>query len=65
MDDILIFGNSKQEHDTRLHNVLQKLQATGVLGHVMDKEGISADPSKTNAIVSMCRPRTPTDPGDF
>ena len=77
MDDILIFGNSKEEHDTRLHNVLQKLQTTGVtlnrskcefgkehltfLGHVIDKEGISADPSKTKAIVSMCRPRTPTE----
>ena len=25
MDDILIFGSSKEEHDTRLHNVLQIL----------------------------------------
>ena len=30
MDDILIFGSSKREHDTQLHNVLQKLQSTGV-----------------------------------
>ena len=76
MDDILIFGSSKEEHNTRLHNVLQKLQTTVVtlnrlkcefgkeritfLGHVLDKKGISADPSKTKAIVSICRPRTPT-----
>ena len=77
MDDILIFGNSKEEHDTRLHNVLQKLQMTGVtlnrskcefgkerltfLGHVLDKHGISPDPDKTKAIVNMCTPRTPTE----
>ena len=30
MDDILIFGSSKQEHNIRLQNVLQKLQSTGV-----------------------------------
>ena len=30
MDDILNFGNTKEEHDIRLHHVLQKLQTTGV-----------------------------------
>ena len=60
----------------RLHHVLQKLQATGAalsrskcefvkerinfLGYVLDKNGISADPNKTKAIVKMCTPRTPT-----
>lgn len=81
MDGILIFGNSKEEHDTRLHNVLQKLQMTGVtlnrskcefgkerltfLGHVLDKLGISADPDKTKVVVNMCTPRTPTELGRF
>ena len=54
MDDILIFGSSKEEHDTRLHNVLQKLQTTRVnkskcefgkerlafLGHILDKDTV-------------------------
>jgi len=72
MDEVLIFGSSKEEHDGRLHNVLQKLQSTGItlnrskcefnkdcltfLGHVLDKNGISADPNKTKAIVKMTTP---------
>ena len=77
MDDILIFGSSKEEHNSQLQNVLQKLQSTGVtlnrskcefgkegltfLDHVLDKDSISADPSKTRAIMCMCRPRTPAE----
>ena len=77
MDDILIFGKTKEEHDMRLHCVMQKLQATGAtlnrskcefgkegltfLGHVLDKNGISADPNKTKAIVNMCTPITRGD----
>ena len=57
MDDVLIFGSSKEEHNIRLQHALQKLQSTGVtlnrskcefgkeqltfLGHVLDKDGIS------------------------
>ena len=69
MDDILIFGNTQEEHDTRLHKVLQKLQSQGVtlnrqkcefsrrrltfLGHIIDEKGISPDPQKTNAVQEM------------
>jgi len=72
MDNVLIFGSSREEHDGRLHNILQKLQPTGVtlnrskcefikdcltfLGHVLDKNGISADPNKTKATMNMSTP---------
>ena len=30
VDDVLIFGQTKQQHDTRLHRVLQKIKEAGV-----------------------------------
>ena len=55
MDDVLIFGSDKAQHDQRLTAVLKRLQTTGVtlnsercefvkicvkfLGHVIDPEG--------------------------
>ena len=66
VDDILVSGKDKKEHDSRLHVVLKKLEAAGVtlnrnkcqfsrtrivfLGHVIDANGISPDPSKTQSI---------------
>ena len=74
MDDVLIFGRNQQEHDARLHSVLQKIQEAGAtlnpekcefsktclsfLGHIVDKHGISPDPNKTRAIREMERPRS-------
>lgn len=56
MDDILIFGDSKAQHDSRLLNVLAKLAQSNVtlnkakcvfgvrsisyLGHLLSKEGV-------------------------
>ena len=76
MDDVLIFGKNRQEHDARLHSVLQKILAAGVtlnkdkceffkdslhfLGHKINKCGISPDPSKTAAILKMETPKTLT-----
>ena len=82
MDDVLIFGSTQEEHDTRLHEVLQKLQSHGVtlnrqkcefskrrlsfLGHIIDGNGISPDPLKTNAILKMEKPiHHPQSSGDF
>jgi hypothetical protein len=72
IDDVLIFGRSQEEHDTRLHQALKKIQDAGVtlnkdkcefsqhritfLGHVIDKNGISQDPKKTAAITEMPQP---------
>ena len=69
VDDILVTGTDKKEHDSRLHAVLKKLEAAGVtlnkekcqfscnkivfLGHVIDANGISPDPAKTEAIQKM------------
>ena len=62
MDDVLVFGKTKVEHDKRLFAVLQQIQKAGItlntdkcefwhdkltfLGYVVSKEGISPDPAK-------------------
>ena len=64
IDDLLIFGKCKQEHDQRLKKVMQTLQEAGVtlngdkcqfardkirfLGHMISKEGIAMDPAIKN-----------------
>ena len=74
MDDMLIFGPNKDEHDTRLMAVLQQLEKAGMtlnfhkcqflqesikfLGYVIDKNGIHADPEKTAAISNMKPPQS-------
>ena len=72
MDDVLVFGSSQEEHDTRLAVVLQRIAEAGVtlnpdkcafnreqvkfLGHIVNKNGIRADPDKITAIVKMKAP---------
>ena len=72
VDDILVSGKDKEEHDSHLHAVLKKLEAEGVtlnkekcqfactrivfLGHVIDANGISPDPNKMEAIQKMKSP---------
>ena len=72
MDDILVFGKDQAEHDQRLEAVLRRIEDASVmlnpqkcefnkdkltfLGHVIDAEGISADPEKTEAIRKMSPP---------
>ena len=74
MDDILIFGKTQEEHDTRL---LKKIKIEGVtlnkdkcefnksqlhfLGHIINKHGVSPDPDKTAAILQMEKPKTLTE----
>ena len=66
MDDVLVFASTKEEHDIRLSTVLKRLEEVGAtlnrakceifqptvrfLGHILDKQGIRADPEKTSAI---------------
>ena len=77
VDDILVSGRDKNEHDSRLHAVMKRLEAAGVtlnkekcqfsctkivfLGHVIDANGISPDPHKTEAIQNMKSPRNVTE----
>lgn len=66
MDDVLVFGRDKEEHDKRLLAALEKIKTSGVtlnrqkcefgkaslkfLGHLINQQGIQADPDKTAAI---------------
>ena len=77
VDDVLVFGSNREEHDTRLVAVLQWLGKAGAtlnqekcvfykmsvkfLGHVLDQDGIHADPEKTSAISNMEQPQSVTD----
>ena len=77
MDDILVFGQSQEQHDTRLDSVLNRLASSGItlnsikcefsknklifLGHVIDRNGISPNPSKTAAINQMDTPKSVSD----
>ena len=72
MDDILVFGHTKADHDARLYETLQKLQSAGVtlnpskcqlertelrfLGHLLTEQGVRPDPEKTAAISKMPPP---------
>ena len=70
VDDVLVFAFTQQEHDARLCTALAKIQAAVLtlneekcefnkervtfLGHVIDTNGILADPQKTSAILKAC-----------
>uniref|UniRef100_A0A8C7X167 ribonuclease H n=1 Tax=Oryzias sinensis TaxID=183150 RepID=A0A8C7X167_9TELE len=72
MDDVLVWGRTQEEHDTRLHVVLKRLQEASIslnvekcelskqevifLGNVISANGISPDPSKTEAVKKMSEP---------
>ena len=71
-DDILIFGSTEEEHNSRLLKVLQRARKSNVkfnkakckfklsevtyLGHVISADGIKADPDKVVDIVNMPAP---------
>ena len=77
MDDVLVLGSNQQEHDFRLHAVLKAIKTAGVtfnsekcsfsldklkfLGHVISRDGVSADPDKTKAILQMKPPTNITE----
>lgn len=81
MDDVLVWGQTQEEHDARLHATLEKIQRAGItlnvdkcdlsktevtfLGHVVSASGISPDPSKTEAIMKMKEPTTATELRSF
>lgn len=74
MDDILIWGNSVQEHDARLELVLQNLRVANItlnhekcefrktsikfLGHEISENGVSVDPDKVKSITNFQTPST-------
>ena len=77
LDDILVHGKNQQEHDHRLHLVLQRLQSSGMtlnrekcqfschkvqfLGQILDRSGVRPDPYKIKGILDA---PTPQNVGD-
>ena len=78
IDDLLVWGRDQEEHDARLHGVLQRLEKAGItlnvdkcelsksevvfLGHIITSVGIRPDPRKTDAIMEM---KEPTNVGEL
>ena len=77
MDDVLVFGKDEAEHDIHLAAALDRIRNGGVtlnrekcefektellfLGHVVNHQGIQADPEKTSAIQHLNSPRNTTE----
>ena len=77
IDDVLVFGATRKEHDDRLIAVMRRLESAGVtlnlgkcefakdqvqfLGHQVSKAGVQAAPQKVAAIVQMKPPNTVTE----
>ena len=71
-DDILIWGDTAEQHDTALHELLTRCQNVGIrlnrekiqykqtivkfYGHILTNKGLQSDPSKMDAIVQMPPP---------
>lgn len=77
IDDILVWGRTKTEHDSRLLEVLDRLKQKGLtlnrdkcvfaqetvqfLGHVINKDGVTPDSDKIATIVNMPPPTDVTE----
>ena len=77
MDDVLVYGENREEHDERLTGELQRLSDLGMtlnadkcvfaqtsvkfLGHVVDSQGIRPDPDKIEAISEFATPTCVSD----
>ena len=75
MDDVLVHGQTQEEHDKRLHRVLQRMVEVGMtlnrnkchlsqkfLGQIIDKDGVHPDKGKVQAIQEF---KTPQSVGDI
>ena len=81
IDDILVYSKTKEEHAEHLRIVLEILRKEQLyakwskcefwlkqvqfLGHVINKEGITVDPAKIEAVSNWERPKTPTEVRSF
>ncbi|GAA5973503.1 hypothetical protein JCM21900_002203 [Sporobolomyces salmonicolor] len=81
VDDIIIYSNTLEEHEENCRAVLSALRAanlycsrkktdlfstrTEFLGHIILRDGIEADPSKTEKIKNWGRPKTITQVRGF
>lgn len=78
IDDIMVWGSTKEEHDDRLKEVMRRAKEHGVkfnkekcvfhvneikfLGHIFDSEGMKPDEDRVRAILKM---PTPTDKNEL
>uniref|UniRef100_A0A671WXU4 Gypsy retrotransposon integrase-like protein 1 n=1 Tax=Sparus aurata TaxID=8175 RepID=A0A671WXU4_SPAAU len=74
VDDILVYGHTKEEHDANLRAMLERTRERGIklneeksiicvtevsyFGHRLTREGIRPDPNKVKAIREMAPPRS-------
>lgn len=74
VDDLLVYGRTRAEHDERLREVLRRAAAAGVrfnrdkchlaatqvrfLGHIFDENGMRPDPDRVQAIRDLKTPET-------
>lgn len=81
LDDVVIFGRTFEEHNTRLEMVLNCLEKAGlvlnskkcrfgerqtlVLGHLVDKDGVRPDPQKIEAVSQFKHPKSVRDLRSF
>ena len=81
MDDILVWGQTQEVHDVRLHAVLEKAQKAGItlnmdkceltrhtirfLGHVISADGVKPDPEKTRAVQELDAPKNVSELRSF
>ncbi len=72
MDDILVYGDTMEQHDQRLTKVLERIESAGLklnrekcllrqqqlhfLGHLIDKSGVRLDPEKVRAVRELSPP---------
>ena len=72
IDDVLVYGRNRAEHDARLASVLERLKAANLclnwgkcrtrltcvkyLGHVLTKQGVQPDTCKLQAISELSEP---------
>ncbi|CAI5671480.1 unnamed protein product [Oreochromis niloticus] len=77
MDDIIVWGSTKAEHDMRLRNVFEATRKANLklnkekcqlgakeltfVGDILSSEGIRPDPQKVSAIENMPRPQCKKD----
>ena len=76
LDDIVIFADTLEEHEKNFNNLIQRLRKAslhlqpdkcellrpeiGYLGHIVDKNGVRANPQKIIAVKELAVPKKKT-----
>ena len=76
IDDVIVWGSSQSDHNSRLREVLEKAQKSGLklnkksefgvreltyLGDKLSGKGVQPDPDKTRAVEEMPQPTNKTE----